>query len=344
MQSSGIPTNRVSIPFANSGTKNTIPNASQIGVTPGAASYTDGFPPLTFTPIAAGGVPPFGADFNGILNALSAWVLWFTATGSAAPWNSTYSTAIGGYPKGARIPKATLDGFWLNTVENNTTNPDTGGAGWLDDSSGRLINVQVFTNNATYTQTPGTKSVVVEVQGGGGSGGGAGTASAGNVSIGAGGGAGGYAIGRLTTGFNGTSVVVGAGGANSSSSGNAGGASSFGTINATGGNGGGLISNSSTYPATLTPANPGVGTGGNIYNSKGGQGSPPIAMSSSNFYSGTGGASKLGAGGEFQTATSNGSDAVSYGSGGGGASVAPSGTAKASGAGRAGLVIVWEYA
>lgn len=75
MQASNIPS-KVPLPFANSGTKNAIPTASQIGVTPGAASLTDGFPPLTMTPLASGGVPPAGADFNGILNLITAIQQW----------------------------------------------------------------------------------------------------------------------------------------------------------------------------------------------------------------------------------------------------------------------------
>ena len=37
------------LPFAASGAKNAIPVASQIGIVAGAASLTDGFPPLTRT-------------------------------------------------------------------------------------------------------------------------------------------------------------------------------------------------------------------------------------------------------------------------------------------------------
>ena len=62
---------KITVPFANTGSKNTIPVPSQISVTPGAASYTDGFPPLTMTPKASGGVPPFGQDMNGILYAIT---------------------------------------------------------------------------------------------------------------------------------------------------------------------------------------------------------------------------------------------------------------------------------
>ena len=69
MQSSSAPS-KLTMPFANSGSKNTVPVPSQIGITAGAASYTDGFPPLTMTPVAAGGVPPSGLDMNGHLTSL----------------------------------------------------------------------------------------------------------------------------------------------------------------------------------------------------------------------------------------------------------------------------------
>jgi hypothetical protein len=129
MQSSNQPT-RIPVPFANSGTKNTIPVPSQIGVTPGAASFTDGFPPLTFTPLVAGGVPPAGADFNGIFNAITKIQQWQSA-GGFFKYDSAFSTSIGGYPKGAILINTTHDGLWINQVENNTTNPDTGGSDWM---------------------------------------------------------------------------------------------------------------------------------------------------------------------------------------------------------------------
>ena len=80
MQSTQSPT-LVPLAFAANGTKNTIPEASQIGITNGAASLNDGFPPLTMTPIAAGGTPPSGADMNGILNLLSQSIRWQHAGG-----------------------------------------------------------------------------------------------------------------------------------------------------------------------------------------------------------------------------------------------------------------------
>lgn len=130
MLASSAPT-QISTPFANSGTKNIIPVASQIGITPGAASYTDGFPPLTMTPVASGGVPPFGADFNGVLNAITLIQQWQSA-GGVYPFNSTFATAIGGYPKGAILEKASGTGYWVNQADNNTVNPDTVGTNWID--------------------------------------------------------------------------------------------------------------------------------------------------------------------------------------------------------------------
>ena len=118
----------IPIPFASNGAKQDIPNSSQIGVAAGRASYPDGFPPLTRTPLAAGGVPPFGTDFNGILNDITAALRW-SQSGSGYPYNAQFNTAISGYPKGACIPLSSLDGYWLNTVDANASSPEVSGAG-----------------------------------------------------------------------------------------------------------------------------------------------------------------------------------------------------------------------
>ncbi len=89
------------------------------------------------TPLAAGGVPPYGQDFNGILNFLSAAVRWAQAGGSYVH-DAAFATAAGGYPRGAVLLKSGLNGIWLCTTENNTSNPDTGGAGWVDGYAAAL--------------------------------------------------------------------------------------------------------------------------------------------------------------------------------------------------------------
>ena len=126
MLSSSTPS-KLPLPFAGGGSalKNTIPEASQISITAGAASLTDGFPPLTMTPIAGGGVPPFGQDMNGILYAISSIARWMNAGGSYA-FDSTFANDanVNGYPNGAVIKRSDNTGFWLSTADNNTFNPD----------------------------------------------------------------------------------------------------------------------------------------------------------------------------------------------------------------------------
>lgn len=129
MQASNAPT-KSPVPFAESGSKNTIPVDSQIGITPGLASFTDGFPPLTMTPLSAGGIPPRGQDFNGILYFLSAAARW-TQAGGGYSYDGAFATAVGGYPRGARVLSADGTGAWRSIADNNTTDPDAGGAGWV---------------------------------------------------------------------------------------------------------------------------------------------------------------------------------------------------------------------
>lgn len=115
---------------------NPIPNTTG---TPGRASFDQGYPPITFTALNAGGIPPDGRDMNGILYGLSAWNQWQQLGGPVA-WDSTFSTGIGGYPLGATVASAMVVGWgWLNTVDGNTTNPDAGGAGWTPFQFGNVL-------------------------------------------------------------------------------------------------------------------------------------------------------------------------------------------------------------
>lgn len=74
-------------PFAENGAKNTIPDQSPGGTEPNA-SWNTGFPPITMINRKAGGKPPLGADFNGILNALSQHA-FFTQSGCIFPWRGS---------------------------------------------------------------------------------------------------------------------------------------------------------------------------------------------------------------------------------------------------------------
>lgn len=162
MQLSNAPS-KFPLPFAASGGKNSIPTASQIAITPGAASLTDGFPPLTRTPISAGGVPPFGLDMNGILYLATAINQWDNA-GAGYVWDGTFASNIGGYPQGARVLRSDGTGYWLNTVDNNTNNPEastaTAAAGWVPDLIFGVTPVTMSNTNVTLTPVQYGKPIV----------------------------------------------------------------------------------------------------------------------------------------------------------------------------------------
>lgn len=123
---------RIKVLFAASGTKNTVPDLHTDAPLPANAAYDTGFPPITMTPISAGGSPPFGADFNGLMFAVTGQLQALQA-GAVYAYNSAFSTAIGGYPKGAVLLNTAGTGYWVCTADNNTTDPDGGSpANWLD--------------------------------------------------------------------------------------------------------------------------------------------------------------------------------------------------------------------
>lgn len=143
------------LPFAanaGAGYTRAIPVASQIAITPGAASFNDGFPPINFLdPVLGGGVPFSGQDVNGVLNAITNALQWEQLNGSAA-YNAAVSTAISGYPNGTILKKTGAPGYWMSTVDNNATNPNTGGAGWQGFNPIDGITTIALTNaNVTLT-------------------------------------------------------------------------------------------------------------------------------------------------------------------------------------------------
>lgn len=134
MQLSELPT-RFAYAFAYAaatGYIRAIPEAHQTPTaTDAPANLYDGFQQLNFDDISAGGIPPAGRDFNGILNQITAAIRWLQGGGQAV-YNSTFSTKVGGYPKGSVLLSSSGDKFWLSTADNNTTDPDgAGAANWL---------------------------------------------------------------------------------------------------------------------------------------------------------------------------------------------------------------------
>jgi hypothetical protein len=108
---------------------NTIPPTTG---TPGAASYDLGFPAATMTDPGLGGVPPSGADMNGILNAVSSWCAALQAGQNPPVYSSAVSTAISGYKAGAMLASASHVGrYYINFVNGNTNDPDSTITGWM---------------------------------------------------------------------------------------------------------------------------------------------------------------------------------------------------------------------
>lgn len=119
------------IPFGVNGPREDIGPTTPTG--DNSASYNSGFPPITMLLKAAGGLPPKGQDMNQILYELSSLARW-TSAGALNVFDSTFSSSISGYPKGAVLSNSTFTGCWLNTVEANAANPEnTDGTltGWV---------------------------------------------------------------------------------------------------------------------------------------------------------------------------------------------------------------------
>lgn len=150
--------------FAEDGQKNAIPEASQIGITDGAASLTDGFPPLTMTPMSLGGIPPSGKDMNGILNEISDVSRWANA-GGGYRYDSSFAnnSNVGGYPKGAKVLAEDGKGYWISTADNNVTDPDQAGAsGWVPDFAHSYIEISASSSTIVLSeQQYNNKSILI---------------------------------------------------------------------------------------------------------------------------------------------------------------------------------------
>ena len=111
--------------WASDGLKNSIPNTRNSGMPLEGATYADGFPSITMTPISTGGKPPSGKDMNGVLYEISAHTVWQNQ-GGRYRFDQAFCDAIGGYPKGAVLINDTLDTEYISLVDANTHNPNSG--------------------------------------------------------------------------------------------------------------------------------------------------------------------------------------------------------------------------
>lgn len=139
---------KITTPWANAGLKNAIPAAAD-PVT-GKAGFDLGFPAINMTAKEAGGIPPFGQDFNGILFSITE-VLRYMQAGGRPTFSADLSAAIGGYPKSALVLGDDGITAYRNTIASNTSNPNTGGAGWVNEDT--ALTPPQFDNDTSIATT-----------------------------------------------------------------------------------------------------------------------------------------------------------------------------------------------
>lgn len=344
------------VAFAATGDVNTIPGTVQPD---GSVSLPSGWGYDYERDNGAGGGTPDPLaknidreDMNGILNEITASIGEIQQNGMAI-----WATTAAPYPIFAEVRHSNIN--WRSLITNNSDTPGVGAGAtsWKNisaDSPGRLIGIQRFVANGTYTPTPGTTSIDVFVMGGGGGGGSnASTPSAGFSAAAQGGNAGASARGRYTSGFSGLAVTVGAGGAGGPPSapgtnGSPGGATSLGgLISAQGGGGGNAGTARNVFPTAGTVnSTANTGSGGNVFNASGEFGGYGILYSAINISSGQGASTSLGGGGAAVTSnagTQPGQPATGFGAGGGGACSITGAASSVGGVGAGGIVIIMEY-
>jgi len=266
MQQSDFPS-KIVIPFAGSAGNAYVRDIPETTTDATAASFEQGFPPDTFTPTSAGGVPPNGMDMNGILRFITGLVRQY-CLGAIPAYDASYQTAVGGYPNGCVVQDASTAGvYWQSAADANTTTPGTTGASWVRSDRYKATPSTLVQTSSTgnFTVPSGVYSIRFRLRAGGGGGGAGGGNSTSAVSAGGGGGGGGWLeIVIAVQPGNDVSWVVGAGGSagvNNGTSGTTGGdtilyVSGTEVARVTGGSGG----------ANATEG--GVGSGGNGGTSK----------------------------------------------------------------------------
>lgn len=112
------------------------------------ASYDLGFPPVTMILKSAGGLPPKGQDMNQILYELSSLARW-SSSGAINYYDSAFSSGIGGYPSGSIVLSDDNLKIYVNKLDSNTSNPNSGGAGWVNLND--YLNLGAFVSSPSST-------------------------------------------------------------------------------------------------------------------------------------------------------------------------------------------------
>lgn len=128
---------KIITPWADTGSKNSIPQNANNAT--GGAGYDKGFPDITMTPPEAGGIPPAGQDFNGVLYEVTD-ILRYMQAGGRPTFSAALAANIGGYLKGSVIAGDDPLISYKNMISDNSSNPNLGGGGWYRDSEKQTFN------------------------------------------------------------------------------------------------------------------------------------------------------------------------------------------------------------
>lgn len=120
----------IPMPFAENATPGTIePIPATTPTVPQDATWSTGFPQVTMQPLASGGIPPRGQNFNGVLNALSQHIFHMQG-GGQYKWDDAH----GPYSIGDVLQSDDGLRAYVSVVDNNTdnfnTNPSAIGTSW----------------------------------------------------------------------------------------------------------------------------------------------------------------------------------------------------------------------
>lgn len=346
--------------WANGLQEEVVRTLELLGLTPSAVNREQLIQALRR--LASGNITTLSA--NTTLTADSAGLVQVSASGGNVTLILPAVNAAGGAPLRFDILRTDTSGNTLtvqragsDTIEGATslTIPPGGRLALIGDGAsiwrqgtgpGRLLGVRVFSSTQTYTQTPGTRYVIVEAAGGGGGGAGSVATGASGTSIGTPGAAGAGGIGLYTSGFSGVTVTIGAAGTAGGTGGNGGtgGTTSFGALLSCPGGTGGQASGANTVLITGGQGNTSVPTGANIRAFASDGGGVCISASLAAGYGGGGGRSIFGPGGNAVSINQNGSAGIAPGSGGSGTAAFNNGVGLNGAAGAAGLCVIWEYA
>lgn len=145
-------------PFAKNGQKNVIPENYETSMESNQATWDQGFGQITMIPVAAGGLPPKGQDFNGIFNQISENIVYLSQ-GGRFKFSAEYAEEIGGYPKGAILQSDDEKKEYLSLIDNNKVDFNTAtdiSASWklvnTDDLLAQIASKQPKGDYATKTE------------------------------------------------------------------------------------------------------------------------------------------------------------------------------------------------